>query len=495
MAASLPRSGALGCAPGAALMPMAQVERTPLHFGDYTRGEELGRGNFGRIFACQRSGSGERFAAKVLDLKRLQFSANIAAENKKIRREAEILERLPSHPNLVRFHGTVYEGDWLFFVLELVPEGDLFTALLQRPKICERARFCEVEACFVFRQLVDGLGHLHRHAIIHRDLKLENVLVVRQRLTVQDELLLDVKLADFGLSKIVGEGLSDATSTVGTPQYTAPEVLEKGGHDFRVDLWSLGVLLYVLLNGVFPDHVAARAPQSELDTMVSNLPVSNQLQAVVLGLLQLEPGKRLSIDSLQEHPWLAANASAAKDATKIKDESGHSEAQTPTSEATPAPRRRPSRTIWLSGSPFQADRNASSYSPKKRSRVSDERIVGEVKRWCGRYGWIQPESRISHPAAAKHCGDVFVHASDVSAGEALVEGMVVAFVVYIDADGLGAEQCRPVDLGTEADHGPKAGKLRFVLNKDEKEDQGASDDLADVEALSFHVDGEDPPVF
>merc|ERR1712061_120740 len=83
---------------------------------------------------------------------------------------------------------------------------------------------------------------------------------------------------------------------------------------------------------------------------------------------------------------------------------------------------------------------------KPRTRISDDRVHGQGQKWCGRYGWIEPSVPMAHAAAAKHCGDVFVHATDVEKGQTLVEGMEVDFIVYLDGDGLGAEQCRQVAL-------------------------------------------------
>lgn len=425
----------------------------PQQFGDYTLGEELGRGAYGRVFVCHKAGTDERFAAKTFDLRRLQLSANLDREKKKIKREAEILRTLPPHPSLVRFDGMVQEGDQVFFLLELVIGGDLETVLLQRPKINGRPRFREREACYVFRQLVEGLGHLHCHGIIHRDLKLENVLVLQVPSKDQEEVMLDVKLTDFGLSKIVGEGCSDATSTVGSPRYVAPEVLAKGVHDFRADLWSLGILLYVLLNGSFPDAEPAKASQGKLDAATNSLPVSPQVQTVVLGLLRHQPESRMPLEILRVLPWLKPPQVKLEEKVHVKSEDGQecpeSHPQTGDASVSPPLRRRPSRALWLSTNPWQLDAEKQASSPsdpaskkRARSRISEERILGEVKKWCGTYGWIRPSHPIQHTAAPKHVGDVFVHESDV-VGPKLEEGTAVNFLVYIDGDGLGAEQCKP----------------------------------------------------
>jgi serine/threonine protein kinase len=176
----------------------------------------------------------------------------------------------------------------------------------------------EAEAQHIFRQLVEGLSFLHSQGVIHRDLKPENVLVAQTRRGPGGIALLDVKIADFGLSKIVGEGFSEARSTVGSPRYMAPEVLAAGGsvvgagaYDLSADLWSLGVLLHVLLDGRFPCDGMPKVAQARIDGAVAKLEVTSQARSVVSGLLRLRPEDRLGADDLRRHPWLVAAAKYA----------------------------------------------------------------------------------------------------------------------------------------------------------------------------------------
>merc|ERR1719201_1620533 len=174
---------------------MFRAADVPGRFGKYTREEELGRGAFAVVFACKKAGSRERLAAKAFDLRFLRTSTHAEREVKKLQREATILKQVPSHPNIVKFFDIVQEGpDWLFFVLELVDGGDLMKTMVKRPG--RRPRLLEPEALFVFKQLVEGLGWLHEQGVIHRDLKLENVLVVRAQEVGESPpmLFLDVKI-------------------------------------------------------------------------------------------------------------------------------------------------------------------------------------------------------------------------------------------------------------------------------------------------------------
>ncbi|CAJ1356224.1 unnamed protein product [Effrenium voratum] len=272
----------------------------PQYFHGYRRGRELGRGASGQVFVCNKKGTqGGGFAVKAVDLRRLHLQPNAEREEKKLSREVEILKRLPPHPAIVQLFDTFEEGDWFLLVLELVGGGDLYTVLTNR----EPPRLHEKEAAFVLAQLAEGLGFLHSQGIIHRDMKLENVLVAGER-REKPFTLYTVKITDFGLSKAIGAGFSEARSTVGTRPYTAPEVLREDSHDFSSDLWCLGVLLFVLLAGHFPfSKIPTR--QEELVAIVGKLKISETAKSVVLGLLQLEPRQRIDLATLNRHEWIS----------------------------------------------------------------------------------------------------------------------------------------------------------------------------------------------
>lgn len=284
-------------------MPTAYPER----FGNYLRGDELGRGAYGVVFRCSKTDSDESYAAKAVDLRRLQLSISPDRETKKLQREVDILKRLPPHKNLVRFVDAVEDGHWFIFILEFVRGGDLFNALTRRPiGPKKRPCFVEEEAVFVLRQLVEGLQYLHDHQVIHRDLKLENILVTRE-VNEGSRVLCDVKISDFGLSKVVGEELSEACTAVGSPRYVAPEVLGKGIHDFRADLWSLGILVHVLLTGCYPVDDPPRVRQASMTAAVNKMGVSPGARDVVLELLQIDRNLRISLQKLRQLPWFSGH--------------------------------------------------------------------------------------------------------------------------------------------------------------------------------------------
>ncbi|CAE7247373.1 unc-43, partial [Symbiodinium pilosum] len=221
----------------------------PLSFHGYRRGRKLGQGGSSQVFVCSKAGCQVGFAVKAVNLRRLRMSPDVERELKKLEREVDILKDLPVHPNIVRLVDTFQEGYWFLMVLELIGGGDLFTVLTSRSP----TRFQDREAAYVGNQLVLGLAFLHGKGVVHRDLKLENVMVASQRRAYANgPVLYNVKITDFGLSRFLDPSMAAACSTVGTQPYCAPEVLGEGSHSFGADLWCLGVLLFVLIAGHFP---------------------------------------------------------------------------------------------------------------------------------------------------------------------------------------------------------------------------------------------------
>eukprot|EP00927_Polykrikos_kofoidii_P024798 TRINITY_DN22451_c0_g1_i1.p1 TRINITY_DN22451_c0_g1~~TRINITY_DN22451_c0_g1_i1.p1 ORF type:complete len:652 (-),score=87.03 TRINITY_DN22451_c0_g1_i1:72-2027(-) len=284
----------------------------PLCFSGYRRGRELGQGAFARVFVCQKKGCVNGFVVKTINLRRAQLSSDAAQVLRQLRREADILKKMPSHPSIVQMVDAVEIGHWLLLVLELVAGGDLFTVLTSRAT----RRFLDREVAFVGLQIVDGLSFLHRQSVIHRDLKLENVLVASQR-RLQALVLYTVKIADFGLSKVVGPGLSAARSTVGTLPYIAPEVMSDEAHHFSSDIFSFGVLLFILLTGRFPfDRIVS--DQAVLDNKIMIMEASEGAKAVLLGFLQLDPAKRSSLELAYCHEWFNVDSTVGRSAKPRK---------------------------------------------------------------------------------------------------------------------------------------------------------------------------------
>jgi len=271
----------------------------PLSFHGYRRGRELGQGGSSQVFVCSKAGCQIGFAAKAVNLRRLRMSPDVERELKKLSREVDIWRKLPGHPNIVQLVDSFQEGSWFLMVLELVGGGDLFTVLTSRSP----SRFLDREAAYIGTQLVQGLAFLHSQGVIHRDLKLENVLVASQRRSYTNgPMLYNVKITDFGLSRVLDPSASDALSTVGTQPYCAPEVLGEGSHSFSADVWCLGVLLFVLIAGHFP-YSSVPTQQPDVDCIVDSISATEAAKVLLLGLLQIQPQMRSHLPDLITHQW------------------------------------------------------------------------------------------------------------------------------------------------------------------------------------------------
>lgn len=216
-----------------------QYRETSAFHEQYDVIEKLGKGHFAEVYLCVEKCSGQRYAVKI-------FTKNTHGKENEERSKTEGLQQEIAvlmgvkHPNLLCLKDTFDERKAVYLVLELAAEGELFNLIVMKQKLTED------ETRKVFRQLFDGMKYLHDRNIVHRDLKPENIL-----LTDKD---LHIKIADFGLAKIIGEE-SFTTTLCGTPSYVAPEILLDSKHrryTRAVDVWSLGVVLYICLCGFPP---------------------------------------------------------------------------------------------------------------------------------------------------------------------------------------------------------------------------------------------------
>ncbi|XP_048569222.1 calcium-dependent protein kinase 9-like [Triticum urartu] len=260
----------------------------------YHLGRELGRGEFGVTrLATDRGPARERLACKSIPKARLRTAVDVAD----VRREVAIMASLPDHPALVRLRAAYEDDEAVHLVMELCDGGELFDRIVARGRYTERA------AAAAARTVAEVVRACHAHGVMHRDLKPENFLYAGKEEDAQ------LKAIDFGLSVFFrpGERFSEI---VGSPYYMAPEVLRRS-YGPEVDIWSAGVILYILLCGVPPfwaeteQGVARSILRGVLDFDREPWPrISDSAKSLVRQMLEMDPRKRLTARQVLAHPWL-----------------------------------------------------------------------------------------------------------------------------------------------------------------------------------------------
>ncbi|KAL4726049.1 serine/threonine protein kinase [Fusarium chlamydosporum] len=288
-----------------------QSRQTSAFLQQYTLLEKLGKGHFAEVYLCVEKTTGQRFAVKV-------FTKHPGMEDRSktegLQQEIGVLMGV-SHPNVLCLKDTFNERDRVYLVLELAPEGELFNYIVMKQKLSED------ESRKLFVQLFQGIKYLHERNIVHRDIKPENILLVDKNL--------HVKLADFGLAKIIGEE-SFTTTLCGTPSYVAPEILadsKQRKYTKAVDVWSLGVVLYICLCGFppFSDELYSRDFPFTLSQQIKSgrfdYPspywdsVGDPALDLIDSMLIVDPEKRFTIDQCLQHPWLTQSSPSVNDST------------------------------------------------------------------------------------------------------------------------------------------------------------------------------------
>uniref|UniRef100_A0A674C0L3 calcium/calmodulin-dependent protein kinase n=1 Tax=Salmo trutta TaxID=8032 RepID=A0A674C0L3_SALTR len=201
---------------------------------DFQLYEELGKGAFSVVRRCVKLCTGQEYAAKIINTKKLS-----ARDHQKLEREARIC-RLLKHSNIVRLHDSISEEGFHYLLFDLVTGGELFE------DIVAREYYSEADASHCIQQIVEAVLHCHQMGVVHRDLKPENLLLASKCKNAA------VKLADFGLAIEVQGDQQAWFGFAGTPGYLSPEVLRKEAYGKPVDIWACGVILYILLVGYPP---------------------------------------------------------------------------------------------------------------------------------------------------------------------------------------------------------------------------------------------------
>ncbi|NXN17901.1 DCLK3 kinase, partial [Indicator maculatus] len=258
----------------------------------YEIGRTIGDGNFAVVKECRHCDSNQIYAMKIVDKSKLKGKEDMM--------DSEILIiRSLSHPNIVSLI-EVYETEAeIYLILEYVPGGDLFDAII------ESVKFTEHDAAVMITDLCEALVYIHSKNIVHRDLKPENLLVQHNA-----DKSTTLKLADFGLAKLVTKPIF---TVCGTPTYVAPEILAEKGYGLEVDMWAAGVILYILLCG-FPPFRSQERDQEELFQIIQLghyeflSPYWDNISAaakdLITRLLIVDPQKRYTARQVLQHPWI-----------------------------------------------------------------------------------------------------------------------------------------------------------------------------------------------
>ncbi|XP_058652755.1 calcium/calmodulin-dependent protein kinase type II subunit gamma isoform X31 [Onychostoma macrolepis] len=279
---------------------MATIVTSTRFTDEYQLYEELGKGAFSVVRRCVKKSTGQEYAAKIINTKKLS-----ARDHQKLDREARIC-RLLKHPNIVRLHDSIAEEGFHYLVFDLVTGGELFE------DIVAREYYSEADASHCINQILESVSHIHQHDIVHRDLKPENLLLASKMKGAA------VKLADFGLAIEVQGDQQAWFGFAGTPGYLSPEVLRKDPYGKPVDIWACGVILYILLVGYPPfwdedqhklyQQIKAGAydfPSPEWDT------VTPEAKNLINQMLTINPAKRITADQALKHPWVCQRSTVA----------------------------------------------------------------------------------------------------------------------------------------------------------------------------------------
>jgi len=266
-------------------------------YGKYEPKEVLGRGVSSTVRRCVEKETGDEYAVKIIDISEAEHGSDIMESTHS---EIQVLRMVQGHPYVIELHGVFESETHIFLVFELLRQGELFDYLTTVVTLSEK------KTKHIMKQLFEALLHTHDKAVVHRDVKPENILL-------DDNL--DIKLTDFGFARILrpGEELYDL---VGTPGYLAPELLKANmqetapGYRFEVDTWACGVVMYTLLVGCPPfwhrkQMVMLRNIMEAKFTFGSPEwdDVTDAPKDLIRRLLVVDPARRITVREALQHPF------------------------------------------------------------------------------------------------------------------------------------------------------------------------------------------------
>ena len=260
---------------------------------DYELSKKLGDGAYGNVYLGTHKTTRQTCAIKQIPKSRIRNQARLETE-------IQVMKNA-DHPNIVKLYDVYEDTRSIYLIMECCSGGELFNHIISKKRLSEK------EAARLFRQALGSIRYLHSNDIVHRDLKPENLLLGDE----SEEALL--KLCDFGLAKMLTNETESMMTKAGTPFYIAPEILKGQGYGKSCDLWSLGVILYILLSGYPPFYAKSEAGILE---KVRNgnynfsrpewTNITDEAKDLISKLLVVDPQERLETEQAIEHPWLAS---------------------------------------------------------------------------------------------------------------------------------------------------------------------------------------------
>ncbi|OIW21217.1 hypothetical protein TanjilG_31085 [Lupinus angustifolius] len=268
-------------------MGKKDFQSTLLH-GKYELGRLLGHGTFAKVYHAKNLQTGKFVAMKIVGKEKLIKVGMM----EQIKREISAM-KMVNHPNIVQLHEVMATKTKIYIAIELVRGGELFDKVA-------KGRLKEDEARLYFQQLISAVDFCHSRGVYHRDLKPENLLLDEEG---------NLKVTDFGLSTFSEHMRQDGLlhTTCGTPAYVAPEVIRKNGYDgAKADIWSCGVILYVLLSGFLPfqdENLMAMYKKIYRGDFKCPPWFSSEARRLVTKLLDPNPNTRITISKIMDSTW------------------------------------------------------------------------------------------------------------------------------------------------------------------------------------------------
>ena len=262
---------------------------------NYKISNKIGSGSFGRVYKIIFLPLNEERAIKIISKETLQYPD----DDKKFLKEIEILSQI-DHPNIIKVFEYYQDSNYFYIITELCKGGELYD------QFKEINYFSEKDVAYIIKQLLSAIMYLHSKNIVHRDLKPENILLENKN----DKLNFFIKLIDFGTADYFDKSKKLMTLNVGTSYYIAPEVLKKS-YDNKCDIWSCGVILFILLTGYPPFNGINESEimktiisgKYKLDTREWKN-ISEEAKDLTKRMLEYDHNKRYSAEEAWNHPWI-----------------------------------------------------------------------------------------------------------------------------------------------------------------------------------------------